>query len=111
MNASLVEYITKNLLPKVFTDGLSDNMYKFGIFLIDDMVEYLGYEILAGIWNNFYDVFLKFCLHKSVTVRQASCYGLGVYAQNTPPEVFKSLIEKSLQVLIQAADTPKGPES
>lgn len=84
MNVNLIEYITKNLLPKVFVEGLSDNMYKFGIFLIDDMVEYLGYNILSTLWLEFYNVFHKFCLHKSVTVRQASCYGLGIYAQNTP---------------------------
>lgn len=84
MNVNLIDYITKNLLPKVFADGLSDNMYKFGIFLVDDMIEYLGYSILPAIWGDFYKVFLKFCLNKSVTVRQASCYGLGIYAQNTP---------------------------
>ena len=111
MNASLIEFITNNLLPKVFGEGLSDTMHKFGIFLIDDMVEYLGYNIVPGMWNNFLTVFLKFCVHKSLPVRQAACYGLGIYAQNTPPEVFKPFIEKSLQVLIQAADIPKGSEN
>ena len=64
-------------------------MYKFGLFLIDDMVEHLGYNIVAGVWKNFHPVFLKFCLHKSTSVRQASCFGLGVYAEITPTEVFK----------------------
>lgn len=63
------------------------------------------------MWGNFLNVFLKFSLHKSLAVRQAACYGLGIYAENTPPEIFKPSIEKSLQILIQAADIPKGSES
>lgn len=38
MNTSLIEYITKNLLPKTLADNASETMNKFGIFLIDDMV-------------------------------------------------------------------------
>ena len=108
MNLFLVNYIVKDILPKVFTNNLSDNMYKFGIFLIDDMIEFLGYGILHGIWLDFYNVFSRFCLHKSVTVRQASCYGLGIYAQSTPPDVFQAYIDKSLQLLHQAAEIVKG---
>lgn len=63
------------------------------------------------MWTNFLNVFLKFSIHKSLAVRQASVYGLGIYAEKTPPDVFKPFIEKSLQVLIQSADIPKGSES
>jgi len=38
MTMSLTEYIINNVLPRVFDDLQSDNMHKFGIFLIDDMV-------------------------------------------------------------------------
>lgn len=108
MNISLIEHITKNLLPKTLAEGASETMNKFGIFLIDDMVEYLGFSIIEGLWGSFHTVFLKYCLHKNIAVRQAACYGLGIYAKNTPPAAFIPFIEKSLQVLAQAAEIPKG---
>jgi hypothetical protein len=59
-------------------------MNKFGIFLIDDMVEYLGYEILQEQWFNFGTLLAKFTQEKSCILRQAACYGLGIFAENTP---------------------------
>jgi hypothetical protein len=82
MTMNLVEYIINSVLPKVFE--LSDNMNKFGLFLIDDMVEYLGYELLKVRWNDFLIPLLKYSIDKNVVVRQAACYGVGIYAQNTP---------------------------
>lgn len=111
MNVSLIEHISKNLLPKTLADGASETMNKFGIFLIDDMVEYLGFNIIESLWGSFHAVFLKYCLHKNIAVRQAACYGLGIYAKNTPPAAFVPFIEKSLQVLAQSAEIPKGHES
>ena len=44
-------------------------MHKFGIFIIDDMVEYLGYEMLASKWNDFATALKMFALDKSCKVR------------------------------------------
>ncbi len=55
-------------------------MNKFGIFLIDDMVEFLGYEILKAEWLDFGSILTKYTQEKSVVLRQASCYGLGIFA-------------------------------
>jgi hypothetical protein len=55
-------------------------MNKFGIFLIDDMIEYLGYDILQEQWANFGDILGKFTQEKSVVLRQAASYGLGMFA-------------------------------
>ena len=89
MNMDLVNYIVNNLLPTTFKSESSDNLYKFGLFLIDDMVEHLGYEIISEIWKSFVPVLMKFCLYHKTTVRQAACYGLGIYAERTPCGVFK----------------------
>jgi importin-5 len=32
---------------------MTDKMHKFGIFLIDDMVEFLGFDLMSGKWNDF----------------------------------------------------------
>ena len=86
-------------------------MNKFGIFLIDDMVEYLGHSIVGNIWADFHPIFIKYCNHKNLAVRQAACYGLGMYAVNTPSGVFTPFIESSIKVLSQSAAIPKGSES
>lgn len=108
MTMNLVEYIINSVLPKVF--GLSDNMNKFGLFLIDDMVEYLGYQLLNVRWNDFRIPLLKYSIDKNVVIRQAACYGMGVFAQNTPAEVFKPFIEETLKVLYESVQIPKGSE-
>lgn len=55
-------------------------------------------------------MFLQFCSNKNCIVRQASCYGLGVYAEKTPAEMFKPFLEKSLQILIESIQIPQGKE-
>lgn len=108
MTLNLVEFILTQVLPKVF--GLSDGMNKFGLFLIDDMVEFLGYDLLQARWVDFLTPLIKYALDKNVVTRQAACYGLGVYSQNTPANIFKPYIEKTLQTLHDAANVPKGSE-
>lgn len=108
MTMNLVEYIITTVLPKVF--GLSDNMNKFGLFLIDDMVEYLGYELLKARWGDFLLPLMEYTKDKNVAVRQAACYGMGLYAQNTPPDVFKPCIEKTVERLYESVQIPKGSE-
>lgn len=43
MTLGFANYLITNILPQVFTEQQTENMLKFGIFLIDDMVEFLGY--------------------------------------------------------------------
>lgn len=38
MTLGFAHYLISNVLPQVFTEGQTENMLKFGIFLIDDMV-------------------------------------------------------------------------
>lgn len=108
MTIGLVEYILTSVLPKVF--GVSDLMNKFGLFIIDDMVEYLGYELLQNRWADFLVPLLKYAVDKNVVTRQAACYGLGIYAQKTPPVNFKPFLEPSLKILIESASIAKGSE-
>lgn len=54
-------------------------MLKFGIFLIDDIVEYLGYDLLPNEWSSFGTVLMKYINEKSCVLRQAACYGLGIF--------------------------------
>lgn len=84
MTVSIAEHLIINVLPNVLKPQLSENSYKFAIFMIDDMVEHLGYTRLSKHWEEFGKVLIGFCQYKNCELRQAACYGLGIYAQNTP---------------------------
>lgn len=60
MTIGLANYLVYNILPKVFIENQSENMLKFGIFLIDDIVEFLGYDLLPNEWPNFATVLIKY---------------------------------------------------
>ena len=45
-------------------------MNKFGIYLVDDMIEHLGYERVGDKWTSLAEVLVKFSTYtKDVTVR------------------------------------------
>ena len=60
MALGLANFLIYNILPKVFVEEQSENMLKFGIFLIDDIVEYLGYDLLPKEWFQFGNLLLKY---------------------------------------------------
>ena len=60
MTLGFANYLITNVLPQVFTEKQTENMLKFGIFLIDDMVDYLGYEMLQAHWESFSTVLLRY---------------------------------------------------
>ena len=50
------------------------------MFLIDDMIEYLDLELIADKWLSFTEALLRFATDKTLFVRQAAIYGIGVLA-------------------------------
>ncbi len=76
----LANYLITNILPNILKPGQSDNAYKLAIFMIDDMVEHLGYDRLQSNWFYFSTVLVNFTREKNCEVRQAACYGLGILA-------------------------------
>jgi len=58
-------------------------MHKFGIFLVDDMVEYLGYQLIGDKWLNLLEALIKYSNSKVCYVRQAAVYGIGIFAEKS----------------------------
>ena len=111
MTLGFANFLLSNVLPQVFTEQQTENMLKFGIFLIDDMVEYLGYELLQTHWASFSQVLLKYTSEKSCVLRQAACYGVGILALNTPTAVLnQDTLQMWLQALYESIKVPKGSE-
>lgn len=84
----LCELIFTTVLPKVLDVNLTPKMHQFGIFLIDDIVEHLGYALAGPKFPEFARALSLFASSKITFVRQAAVYGIGIFAQNTPKVSF-----------------------
>jgi hypothetical protein len=75
---------------------------KFGLFVLDDMVEHLGPAYFAADdYQKIVQTVCMFANNKSASLRQASAYGIGVIAQHGGP-AFASHSEHCLKALDDA---------
>ena len=105
----LVEILYKDILSKVLQSNLSDKMHKFGIFLIDDMIEFLGIELIPDKWPYLSEALLKYALDKTCFVRQAAVYGIGILAIKSK-DIFGNMASSCVNTLYQALKIPKENE-
>lgn len=60
------------------------NKKKFALFVMDDMVEFLGVDMLgADRYNQVVQQIVLHCEHPLAAVRQAAAYGAGIVAQHS----------------------------
>lgn len=98
--------IVQNLFETLLTESLQSQekqKNKFALFIMDDMVEYLGPEILGPFYTNVAAQIIKFCSSSVAALRQAASYGIGVMAKNGGA-AFASVVNDCLQGLKQAID-------
>lgn len=83
---SMVAEIVQTLRTTTLNDAFSSNIQKrmkFGLFILDDMVEYLGPTYFSpDDYNTIVQTVVKFANNKSASLRQASAYGIGLIAQH-----------------------------
>ena len=65
----LANDIYNTILPKALDPKQTHKMHKFGIFLVDDMVEYLGYQLIGDKWLNLLEALIKYSTSKTCYVR------------------------------------------
>lgn len=109
----IANYIYTTILPQSLDAKVSPKMHKFGIFLVDDMVEYLGYQLLADKWINLLEALLKYSSSKICYVRQAAVYGIGIFAEKSVGffnESNMGSLTQMLQALKVSLDIPQGEE-
>lgn len=109
MTLPLVELLYTQVLTKVLQPGLSDKMHKFGLFLIDDMIEFLGLELIPDKWPHLSEALLKFSSDKVCPVRQAAVYGIGILAEKSR-EIFSQMAQQCINALYEALKIPIGDE-
>jgi importin-5 len=83
LTLDVVGKLLNEYLPRYFEDKASTFEKKMGLFILDDMVEFLGQNLLDKIWTDIAKILLRFPESKETELRQASCYGLGEFAKHT----------------------------
>ena len=83
LTLELVDKIIKEYLPIYFRDDSSNFEKTLGLLLVDDMAEFLQQDLLNNIWNDIQKIMIKYSDHNHYEVRNAACYGLGVFSQFT----------------------------
>lgn len=76
------------LLNNVLTNALASNekqKNKFAVFIMDDMVEFLGPQYLGEKYNDIARQIIKFCHCPVAGIRQAATYGVGIMATTAGP--------------------------
>jgi hypothetical protein len=83
LTLELVEKIIKQYLPIYFKEESSNFEKTLGLLLVDDMAEFLQQDLLENIWGQIEQIMIKYSAHSHYEVRNAACYGLGVFSQFT----------------------------
>ena len=101
VNKLLVEY-----LPKYFLDSSSNFEKKLGFFILDDMIEFLGQDLLYNVWSDIFQLLIKFSNSNSSAIRQAVVYGIGEFCKYTKKN-FENYYGHALNALVGALDVQK----
>jgi len=80
----LVTKLQSEILPKYFNNpNASLFEIKLGIFVLDDMVEFLGERIIPHLWGDVMKVLVLYSNHKEHDLRQAALHGVGEMVINS----------------------------
>jgi hypothetical protein len=83
LTLELVDEIIKNYIPNYLLDTSSNFEKLLALLLLGDMAEFLKQDLLSKIWSDICTILIKYSPHSNYEVRNAACYGLGVFAQST----------------------------
>ena len=85
----IAKKMVTDVLPKYFNEKASNFEKKMGLFIMDDMVEFLGQELLGQIWPDISQTLMRYVNNKSCEIRQAASYGLGEFIKHTNTDYSK----------------------
>ena len=109
LTLEVVGRLLNEYLPRYFEEKSSAFEKKMGLFILDDMVEFLGQNLLNNIWLDIAKILLRFPDCKETELRQASCYGIGEFAKHTVKD-FNLYINECLAALTRAIDVSSDGE-
>jgi hypothetical protein len=103
----IVHFLYTSVFSKLLAENTRKEDHKFVIFVIDDILEFIGQDLVGDKWPSFGEVLTRFATDPHDAVRQAAVYGLGVFAENTKTG-FENWSAVILQKLHEAIQYPKG---
>ena len=65
LTLGMVEQLYNNVLSGALQSNQSEIMHKFAIFVVVDMIEFLGIELIPDKWPHLLDALLRFACSKS----------------------------------------------
>lgn len=77
--SNLLNVLFTTVLPGALQSEVKDKT-KFVLFILDDMVEFLGPQILGQHYMTVAEQIIKFCSNPDSAIRQAASYGIGMLA-------------------------------
>jgi hypothetical protein len=92
------------VLPAAAADG-SKHKQKLLLFILDDMVEFLGPDFLGPLYPQVCEQIVKYSNSKHSAIRQASVYGIGMIAQHGGA-AFAGVSQQCLEGLKVAIEYP-----
>ena len=83
LSLPIIKKMLTEVLPKYLNDTSSNFEKKMGLFILDDMVEFLGQQLLSEVWASIVKIYLPFIESPICELRQAASYGLGQFVEHT----------------------------
>jgi len=79
---TLVQKLISEVLPKYAKETATKHDMKMLLFILDDMVEFLGPDFLGPIYPQVCSQICKYSQSKFPAIRQAAVYGIGMIAEH-----------------------------
>lgn len=105
LTLEIVNKLLNELLPKYFVDKASNFEKKMGLFILDDMIEFLGQDLLSTIWLDIAKIVITYADNKTTELRQASLYGIGEFSKHTSKD-YHLYANEMLLALTRALEIP-----
>ena len=83
-----VQYFFTDMMAPFLDPNAAYIDHKFAIFVIDDIIEFLGESLAITQWPYLADAIMKHALSPDEVCRQASVYGIGILAGASSKEFF-----------------------
>ena len=106
----IAKKMVEDVLPKYFRNSASNFEKKMGLFIMDDMIEFLGQELLGNIWPDIIKILIQYVDNPSCEIRQAASYGLGEFIHHTKVD-YSNYAKDVLNIINKGLEVQKGEEN
>ena len=103
---TIIDFFYNNILSRFLAPEASNEDHKFAIFVIDDVIEFVGQDLAQDKWNALAEALVKYAADTDDAVRQAAVYGIGILAAHSKNETFGPWVSQIIQVLESAISIP-----